>query len=330
MTRRWIRIDVGWDSSDWVAALDPAAQLAWVKLLCWVKVNGARGRTRALSPAVAAKRWDLPEQAVTAMLSAATMPKDGEDAPALALEGGDWVVTKWAEYQEPDPTAAERKRKERSRKQLAPVTPIVTETPKVTPGHAIVTRDTYRGGCDPSRDHRPPTETETLQQTATTGDSVAEADVEKSGDAHKQPTTEQAAPPSGAMTRREVFEAAENLLGLGRLTPAESAANSGILARWLQESPPRDLMEIWCAIQGAADMRDRDLVGWDSVKPGVPVTLRALNGAVTLAYQGDGRTQRTLYHAAYDHFVKLGTPPRAVRAKGNGMSHVRDLVTHAS
>lgn len=138
MSRRWIRLDVGWDLSEWMVELDACARLAWVKLLCWTKVHGKGGRTKALAPTVAARQWGVPTEAVEGMLGAAM---SGED-PAVRIEDGDWVVVKWPEYQEPDRTATKRKRKQRAKESR------------------VSRRDMRDGRCDPSRDHRPPTETE--------------------------------------------------------------------------------------------------------------------------------------------------------------------------
>lgn len=141
MSRRWIRLDVGWDTSDWLVELEPAAQLAWVKLLAWVKVHGKAGRTKAMSAVAAGKKWGIQPSDVTAMLEAA----QGDHPKALAIVDGEWVVTAWATYQEPDPTAARRKRDQRARDSHG-----MSRTSR---------RDTRDTGRDPSRDHRPPTET---------------------------------------------------------------------------------------------------------------------------------------------------------------------------
>lgn len=103
--RRWLRLDAGWQDSEWVADLSCGGRLAWVSLLGHVKVAGVRGQVRALAPSVAGRRWDIPAEDVAAMLAAAQA--DG----ALVIEDGDWIVTGWARYQEPDPSNAERKRR---------------------------------------------------------------------------------------------------------------------------------------------------------------------------------------------------------------------------
>lgn len=107
MGRRWIRLDVGWDDSDWLAALKPEEQLAWIKLLCYTKLAGHGGRVDALGTFAAGKKWGVAPRAVATMLDAAK-----RDA-ALHVEGDEWVIVNWSTYQQPDLTAAERKRRQR-------------------------------------------------------------------------------------------------------------------------------------------------------------------------------------------------------------------------
>jgi hypothetical protein len=99
--------------------LEPMAQLAWIKLLCYVKRDGRKGEAAAMAPKVAAKRWDVSVRAVQEMLRAAVEEKDG----GLKVEGRRWQVVKWDEYQEPDRTAAKRKRRQRERESVTGVTP---------------------------------------------------------------------------------------------------------------------------------------------------------------------------------------------------------------
>jgi hypothetical protein len=101
MSRRWVRLDVGWDDSEWLAELSPAAQLAWVKLLCHTKRDGVRGVSKALAPAVAARRWGVPAGAVREMVEAAR--RDG----AIQEDNGSWSICGWDQYQS-DPKARER------------------------------------------------------------------------------------------------------------------------------------------------------------------------------------------------------------------------------
>lgn len=107
-TRRWVRLNVGWDDSDWIAELDALGQLAWVKLLCFVKRDGTGGRVKLPSAKVLGRRWGVPAESVEAMLEAGR--KDG----AIYEEGGDIVLTSWGAYQL-DATAAQRKKDQRAR-----------------------------------------------------------------------------------------------------------------------------------------------------------------------------------------------------------------------
>lgn len=107
MTRRWIRLDVDWEKSAWLDALPGQAAGCWPRLLCWVKQSGKGGRCKAPDSRVLARHWRVARQAVDELIEAAI--KDG----ALEASNGEFVVVNWAQYQEPDPTAAERKRRQR-------------------------------------------------------------------------------------------------------------------------------------------------------------------------------------------------------------------------
>ena len=97
MTRRWLRLDVEWDASEWLVGLEPAAQLAWVKLLGWVKVEGAGGTCEAQPVATLAAAWKLPEGVVRDLLAVA------ECAGELDVAEGRMRVTKWTNYVVPRP-----------------------------------------------------------------------------------------------------------------------------------------------------------------------------------------------------------------------------------
>jgi hypothetical protein len=129
-------------------------------------------------------------------------------------------------------------------------------------------------------------------ETETTAPAAPAEGVENSG----AQTTERP-----TYTRAVLQEAARKLLGLGRLPGNEDAANGRILNDWLYAgSGKRRPEDIMAAIEGAADMRDRDLVGWDSAKPGTPMTLKALMSAMTLDHTGDG-APRLLWDVALEH-----------------------------
>jgi hypothetical protein len=132
--RRWIRLDVGWSDSDWIGALEPGGRLAWVELLAYTKRDGSAGIVKALTPAAFARKIRVSTEDVSAMLEAAR--SDG----ALIDDDGSWIVANWPEFQETDPTAAERMRKYRAeRSRLSPLHG-VTRNPTVQPVTGGVTR----------------------------------------------------------------------------------------------------------------------------------------------------------------------------------------------
>lgn len=106
---RFIRLDTMWDASRWLAPLSSECRLCWVLLLCYVKAHGRDGRAKALDPARAARMWYVGEESVRQLFLAA------ESHGAVHVEGSDWVVDKWSEYQG-DSTANERMKRYRERK----------------------------------------------------------------------------------------------------------------------------------------------------------------------------------------------------------------------
>lgn len=105
---RWLRLNVDWDDSKWVEPLSESGQLAFVKLLCYVKASGTKGRIRSLSVARAASKWSVKPRGVQEMLSAAF------DDGAITLDGDDWVLTNWLTYQQEDNSNAERQQRWRN------------------------------------------------------------------------------------------------------------------------------------------------------------------------------------------------------------------------
>ena len=89
MAVRWIRLDVTWSQSEWLENLPPASQLAWVKLLCFVKSSGVAGSVKRPSNAYLARIWGLSRSSVEVMLAAAS--HDG----AVVFDGADIVITGW-------------------------------------------------------------------------------------------------------------------------------------------------------------------------------------------------------------------------------------------
>ena len=175
--RRWIRLDVGWSDSEWLVALEPAARLAWVEMLVYVKTTGLAGEAKALPPAVFGRNRGIPPEAVQQMLEAAV--GDG----ALTIAERTWTIVNWPEYQETDVGAAERMRQYRadrsrlsttrqnrashSRRTRKPVTPVTAPKPYdviKTPNVTDVT------GCSGVTRHATGTETgtETTDERITT------------------------------------------------------------------------------------------------------------------------------------------------------------------
>jgi hypothetical protein len=142
---RWIRIDTTWSQSEWVAALEPEARLAWVELLCHVKAHGYAGSVKRLPANVAARLWALRVTAVTQMEEAAIADQ------ALVIDDGEWVITGWSARQS-DPKAADRMKRYRERQQR--------DTPSAT------VTDVTRNGRNVTATTPTETETETEQHSS--------------------------------------------------------------------------------------------------------------------------------------------------------------------
>ncbi len=91
--QRWIRINVGWDDTDWIASLSAEARLAWIMLLCHVKRDGIAGRCKLISDRVAGRKWGVGPDAVREMIDA------GRYDGAIFEADGEWVITAWSKYQ---------------------------------------------------------------------------------------------------------------------------------------------------------------------------------------------------------------------------------------
>ncbi len=112
----WIRLDVLWDKSEWLNALDGTAAGCWPRLLCWVKTNGRVGRCKRPALTVLAREWRVPVESVEAFEAAAI--KDG----ALQVDDGDWVVSGWDDFQDGAAIQARermRRMRERRRENIA-------------------------------------------------------------------------------------------------------------------------------------------------------------------------------------------------------------------
>lgn len=156
--RRWIRLDVDWEDSPWLDALDGTAAGCWPRVLCLVKRSGSAGVIKAPDLGVLARRWRVPRESIDALLSAAQ--SDG----ALVVEGGLWSIPKWDIYQKPDLTAAERVKRYRAEKsRLSPLRRNTVSPRHDTPGNGVTRRVT-----------------ETLTETSTSTDSSPAAPKRKS------------------------------------------------------------------------------------------------------------------------------------------------------
>lgn len=125
-TGRWFRLNTTWSQSEWVAELEPAARLAWIELLGYVKAHGFDGRCRTVSAVVFGRMFGIPTKDAKAMLEAAHA--DG----ALETDGDDWVITGWKKHQG-DPTAAKRMRRYREKQGDGTVTDVTRNDRNVTP-----------------------------------------------------------------------------------------------------------------------------------------------------------------------------------------------------
>lgn len=105
---RWIRLDVGWSSSDWIGELRPPSRLAWIELLCYVKSHGVAGTVPLPSTAILSRLWDISRNAIDEMISGGMA--DG----AIVFDGRDCLITGWGDRQM-DKKAAERMRAYRER-----------------------------------------------------------------------------------------------------------------------------------------------------------------------------------------------------------------------
>lgn len=106
---RWLRLDIRWQDSEWLDALDGHAANCWPPFLCYVKRNGVGGRCKMTGVAVLARHWRVARGDVEALVAAALAHG------ALVVEGDEWVVTGWAKYQPIDVTSAARQAKRREK-----------------------------------------------------------------------------------------------------------------------------------------------------------------------------------------------------------------------
>ena len=106
----WVRLNVDWHESRWLAKLPWEVRAIWPILLCHVKNKGRGGVCREPIPERFCGYYDIPITAYNALLEAAV--SDG----ALRIVEGDIEVTHWSTYQSSDPTNVERQQRHRDKK----------------------------------------------------------------------------------------------------------------------------------------------------------------------------------------------------------------------
>lgn len=310
--RRWLRLDVTWEDSEWLDALDGTAAGCWPRLLCWVASTGRRGTCRAPSLSVLARRWRVPVEAVEALVEAAKT--DG----ALSEEGEMWIITGWQEYQEPDPTAAKRNRKHRVEKSR--LSPLRVESDPTT-RNAVTDRNGPR-----ARDLLPQPLTPTTPPIPTPTDnynSRGSSNVENSGNG---------VPTSGALhSIGSVALEAHRILGMGlwgdELSSRYTETCSLIRRQWVADG--RSLADLYAAIHGLRLMVDRGDIEWLADRKQKPLDgLHVLVRAEALIPGPDGRNRRPLYAAAIDAYYRQGEEKHE-RGVTTGMQRVGELLREA-
>lgn len=109
---RWIRLEVGWQDTEWAVGLSAEARLCWVLLLCHVQAKGLRGTVAKAPLQVLARQWGVGEESIRQMLAVANQYR-------LVLDDGHtWTMGDPSPFVK-DPTAAERVRAYRQRQREA-------------------------------------------------------------------------------------------------------------------------------------------------------------------------------------------------------------------
>ena len=130
----WVALEADWQDDSMFDGATPGARLAWVHLLCHVKVYG-RGGTAKLRRATFAKRCDLSERAVDDMLAAA------QKCGSIRYDGGTVTICKWRTYQ------VDRVRGKRDEVSAIPKTPESATTITITDTSTSTNTNTPRGVC---------------------------------------------------------------------------------------------------------------------------------------------------------------------------------------
>lgn len=92
----WLRVDADWSKSEWLFVLSAESRLAWIELLCHIKIHGKNGKAKRLSPLVFSRSILVGEESVVQMELAA------KQNGALLDDGGMWEIVNWEKYQNPD------------------------------------------------------------------------------------------------------------------------------------------------------------------------------------------------------------------------------------
>jgi hypothetical protein len=106
--RRWIRLNIDYADTEWLAELPGDVRRLWVDLLCYAKAYGTSGTCRPMSPRAFAKRFDTTDENARELLAAAFA-----GGALTVIENGDWRFTGWQDLQKPDRTAAKRMKRMR-------------------------------------------------------------------------------------------------------------------------------------------------------------------------------------------------------------------------
>lgn len=127
---RWVRLNVDWADTPWLAGLPQEARTLWPSLLCYVKLHGTRGKCRLIPIKRLAAIMDVDCGDLQELWDA------GLEDGALRVTDVTLELTSWDHYQS-DETAAERMRRHRSKLNLEahtvePVTRNATAVTAVT------------------------------------------------------------------------------------------------------------------------------------------------------------------------------------------------------
>lgn len=289
MSRRWIRLDAEWEESGWIHALPGSARGCWPRLLCWVKLRGKRGRCKWPDPVVLAGTWKVPRSAVENMLAGALA--DG----AIHRDMDELAVANWAAYQEPDLTAAERKRRQRA-KTLLP------QQPPPGDGHGTVTdvtRDTVT---------RPPT-----TDRVTTKNSGGPLNVGNSEPLSRTPEHSVAS----------VALEADQVLGLGtwggELSRKHRETKDLINRQWLGRGV--SLASVSQAIHGLRAMVDGGEVDWLKTKAGKPIDGLEVLLKEAVVDGADGSRRGFLFQLAQEAYARPA--PQKKRGPGTGIQRIQ-------